>query len=319
MHPYSLNVFLSKKAQTWLFLFRLLTKAIQFGVQASKERLRKLAYAKTLRIVVRRAEDDNPEIVKRWNNKVQEDVQSRSALVQFPAFAMLQQGYGHAGYAELDDVVGDDVPKHADFFRPTAAGFICRAHPIGKNVQGQFRLGAAVGSQSRTADIPAPVTSQAGQRKDDYSGSSNTQPGVSVACSCSGQCKFNSDAISGNDRNKYRKIAFDIGKGEDTFGMKDEDWKLYKKMIKDNDDKDEGPNEDETELAQVARLVTLYTSSGLVVQPCQKFTAQQMKTTNDRRKISIPRAGENRVRSNKGENKWRFREYGRATSVGINT
>ncbi|GKC50935.1 transport protein Sec23-like protein, partial [Tanacetum coccineum] len=52
--------------------------------------------------------------------------------------------------------------------------------------------------------------------------------------------------------------------------------------------------------------VTLYTSSGLVVQPCQKFTAQQMKTTNDRRKISIPRAGENRVRSNKGENKWRY-------------
>ncbi|GKG48379.1 hypothetical protein Tco_0510264, partial [Tanacetum coccineum] len=60
-------------------------------------------------------------------------------------------------------------------------------HPIGKNVQGQFRLGAAVGSQSRTADIPAPLTSQAGQRKDDYSGSSNSQPGVSVACSCSVQ------------------------------------------------------------------------------------------------------------------------------------
>ncbi|GJW90038.1 hypothetical protein Tco_0167591 [Tanacetum coccineum] len=46
--------------------------------------------------------------------------------------------------------------------------------------------------------------------------------------------------------------AFDIGKGEDIVGMKDEDWKLYKKMIKDNDDQDEGPNEDETELAQVA-------------------------------------------------------------------
>ncbi|GKD23113.1 hypothetical protein Tco_1224816, partial [Tanacetum coccineum] len=179
--------------------------------------------------------------------KVQEDVQSRSALVQFPAFAMLQQGYGHAGYAELDDVVGDDGPKHGDFFRPTAAGFICRAHPIGKNVQGQFRLGAAVGSQSRTADIPAPVTSQAGQRKDDYSGSSNTQPGVSVAI--------------GNDYNTIplfdsvptvMPISGKTGKGEDTFGMKDEDWKLYKKMIKDNDDKDEGPNEDETELAQVA-------------------------------------------------------------------
>nr|GEV27496.1 hypothetical protein [Tanacetum cinerariifolium] len=52
--------------------------------------------------------------------------------------------------------------------------------------------------------------------------------------------------------------------------------------------------------------VTLYTSFGLVVQPCQNFTAQRMKTTNDRRKISIPRGGENRVRSNKGENKWRY-------------
>nr|XP_043618086.1 actin-related protein 5 [Erigeron canadensis] len=46
--------------------------------------------------------------------------------------------------------------------------------------------------------------------------------------------------------------AFDRGKGEDTFGMKDEDWQLYKKMSKDNDDEDEGPNEDETELARVA-------------------------------------------------------------------
>ncbi|GJS72319.1 hypothetical protein Tco_0705160 [Tanacetum coccineum] len=35
-------------------------------------------------------------------------------------------------------------------------------------------------------------------------------------------------------------------------------------------------------------LVTLYRSSELVVQPWQKFTAQRMKTTNDRRKISIP-------------------------------
>ncbi|KAJ0525509.1 putative Actin family, ATPase, nucleotide binding domain-containing protein [Helianthus annuus] len=46
--------------------------------------------------------------------------------------------------------------------------------------------------------------------------------------------------------------AFDRGKGEDTFGIKDEDWQLYKKMSKDNDDEDEGPNEDETELARVS-------------------------------------------------------------------
>ncbi|KAI3751349.1 hypothetical protein L2E82_22432 [Cichorium intybus] len=46
--------------------------------------------------------------------------------------------------------------------------------------------------------------------------------------------------------------AFDRGKGEDTFGIKDEDWQLYKKMSKDNDDEDDGPNEDEAELARVA-------------------------------------------------------------------
>eukprot|EP01018_Ginkgo_biloba_P033632 Gb_39904 [translate_table: standard] len=48
--------------------------------------------------------------------------------------------------------------------------------------------------------------------------------------------------------------AFDRGKGEDTFGMRDEDWQLYKRMSKDNDD-DDGPDEDEAELARLnARL-----------------------------------------------------------------
>ncbi|GJT68049.1 hypothetical protein Tco_1019529 [Tanacetum coccineum] len=56
-------------------------------------------------------------------------------------------------------------------------------HPIGNNVQGQFMMGATTGSQSRTTDKPAPVTSQAVQRKDGCSGSDsqNTQPGVTVA------------------------------------------------------------------------------------------------------------------------------------------
>ncbi|KAL4556878.1 hypothetical protein LXL04_035044 [Taraxacum kok-saghyz] len=45
--------------------------------------------------------------------------------------------------------------------------------------------------------------------------------------------------------------AFDRGKGEDTFGIKDEDWQLYKKMSKDNDDEDDTPNEDEAELARI--------------------------------------------------------------------
>lgn len=45
--------------------------------------------------------------------------------------------------------------------------------------------------------------------------------------------------------------AFDRGKGEDTFGTKDEDWQLYKLMSKDNDDEDDGLNEDEVELARI--------------------------------------------------------------------
>ncbi|XP_039023599.1 actin-related protein 5-like [Hibiscus syriacus] len=45
--------------------------------------------------------------------------------------------------------------------------------------------------------------------------------------------------------------AFDRGKGEDTFGARDEDWQLYKLMGKDNDDDDNGADEDEAELARV--------------------------------------------------------------------
>ncbi|XP_021855461.1 actin-related protein 5 isoform X2 [Spinacia oleracea] len=46
--------------------------------------------------------------------------------------------------------------------------------------------------------------------------------------------------------------AFDRGKGEDTFGARDEDWQLYKLMSKDNDDDDEGPDEDEAELIRIS-------------------------------------------------------------------
>ncbi|XVE69212.1 hypothetical protein DITRI_Ditri09bG0133600 [Diplodiscus trichospermus] len=45
--------------------------------------------------------------------------------------------------------------------------------------------------------------------------------------------------------------AFDRGKGEDTFGARDEDWQLYKLMSKDNDDDDDEADEDEAELARV--------------------------------------------------------------------
>ncbi|XP_072993227.1 actin-related protein 5 isoform X1 [Typha latifolia] len=46
--------------------------------------------------------------------------------------------------------------------------------------------------------------------------------------------------------------AFDRGKGEDTFGARDEDWQLYKLMSKDNDDDDNGQDDDEAELARVS-------------------------------------------------------------------
>ncbi|XP_020237379.1 actin-related protein 5 [Cajanus cajan] len=46
--------------------------------------------------------------------------------------------------------------------------------------------------------------------------------------------------------------AFDRGKGEDTFGAKDEDWHLYKLMSKDNDDGEEGADEDDAELARIS-------------------------------------------------------------------
>ncbi|KAK9154325.1 hypothetical protein Sjap_001805 [Stephania japonica] len=45
--------------------------------------------------------------------------------------------------------------------------------------------------------------------------------------------------------------AFDRGKGEDTFGAREEDWQLYKLMSKDNDDDDEGPDENEVEFNRI--------------------------------------------------------------------
>lgn len=46
--------------------------------------------------------------------------------------------------------------------------------------------------------------------------------------------------------------AFDRGKGEDTFGARDEDWQLYKLMSKDAEDEDEEQDENEAELARIS-------------------------------------------------------------------
>lgn len=54
--------------------------------------------------------------------------------------------------------------------------------------------------------------------------------------------------------------AFDRGKGEDTFGARDEDWQLYKLMSKDNNDEDdEGPDEDEAELVRLSSRLQVST------------------------------------------------------------
>ncbi|KAI3959642.1 hypothetical protein MKX01_018141 [Papaver californicum] len=45
--------------------------------------------------------------------------------------------------------------------------------------------------------------------------------------------------------------AFDRGKGEDTFGAREEDWQLYKLMSKGNDDDEDEQDEDEAELARI--------------------------------------------------------------------
>ncbi|BAT86032.1 Actin-related protein [Vigna angularis] len=63
------------------------------------------------------------------------------------------------------------------------------------------------------------------------------------------------ERLSASQRERMRLLttaAFDRGKDEDTFGAKDEDWQLYKLMSKDNDDGDEGPDEDDTELARIS-------------------------------------------------------------------
>ncbi|XP_020103113.1 actin-related protein 5 isoform X2 [Ananas comosus] len=63
------------------------------------------------------------------------------------------------------------------------------------------------------------------------------------------------ERLSAAQRERMRLLttaAFDRGKGEDTFGARDEDWQVYKLMSKDNDDDDDkGQEEDEAELARV--------------------------------------------------------------------
>ncbi|XP_068330874.1 actin-related protein 5-like [Pyrus communis] len=63
------------------------------------------------------------------------------------------------------------------------------------------------------------------------------------------------ERLNAAERERLRLLttaAFDHGKGEDTFGAKDEDWQLYKLMSKDNNDDDGGSDVDEAELAHLS-------------------------------------------------------------------
>lgn len=67
------------------------------------------------------------------------------------------------------------------------------------------------------------------------------------------------ERLNSSQRERMRLLttaAFDRGKGEDTFGLKDEDWQLYKLMSRDNEDDDEDsnnkPDPEEIELARVS-------------------------------------------------------------------
>ncbi|KAL2636158.1 hypothetical protein R1flu_007637 [Riccia fluitans] len=65
------------------------------------------------------------------------------------------------------------------------------------------------------------------------------------------------ERLSASQKERMRLLttaAFDRGKEEDTFGTRDEDWQLYKRMSRDGDD-DEDAEEDDAELARLeARL-----------------------------------------------------------------
>ncbi|KAL8050325.1 hypothetical protein ABFX02_06G075800 [Erythranthe guttata] len=65
------------------------------------------------------------------------------------------------------------------------------------------------------------------------------------------------ERLNSSQRERMRLLttaAFDRGKGEDTFGTRDEDWQLYKLMSRDNDDDDEDDKLDpyESELARIS-------------------------------------------------------------------
>jgi actin-related protein 5 len=68
------------------------------------------------------------------------------------------------------------------------------------------------------------------------------------------------ERLSAAQKERMRLLAtaaFDGGKEEDTFGMRDEDWQLYKKMAKDGEE-DEDAEEDDAELSRLEERLKVY-------------------------------------------------------------
>ncbi|KAI5066241.1 hypothetical protein GOP47_0018865 [Adiantum capillus-veneris] len=107
--------------------------------------------------------------------------------------------------------------------------------------------------RTRQAELAAKVEQRKRQK---VSGSSSAPGGRSSLTAAVGG---RSERLSAQQKERMKLLttaAFDRGKDEDTFGLKDEDWQLYKKMGKDEDD-DEA-DEDEVVLSRLnARLQEL--------------------------------------------------------------
>ncbi|EPS59268.1 hypothetical protein M569_15540, partial [Genlisea aurea] len=80
------------------------------------------------------------------------------------------------------------------------------------------------------------------------------------------------ERLNPSQRERMRLLAsaaYDRGKGEDTFGARDEDWELYKHMSRDNDDDDDDvqPDTDEAELARLSSRLQEIDPTFLKLEP----------------------------------------------------
>ncbi|KAJ7533619.1 hypothetical protein O6H91_13G057200 [Diphasiastrum complanatum] len=100
--------------------------------------------------------------------------------------------------------------------------------------------------RSRQTDLASKIEQRKRQKTDKSNGVSSGAPAVSGL----GGRGDRLTAIQKERMKLLTKAAFDRGKEEDTFGIKDEDWQLYKQMDKDHNE-DEEFDEDEAELGRL--------------------------------------------------------------------